>query len=207
MLLALLAVASYLSGEIGAVHVLLGYALGAVLLFRVAWAASGNRSVGLARFYPQFKGLELGNARSHPAIGRTLMLAIAIALLGVTATGIAIDRGQTLGVAAAATVPSAYADDDDRRERAWSARSGERRGDDEREDMWTELHEALAEILPLLIVLHAGYLLAFKRPLARFMLFADGAGPRRTGRDRAGGAPPTSGGTQPAARSTSSPPM
>jgi cytochrome b len=50
-----------------------------------------------------------------------------------------------------------------------------------------EVHEALAEILAVLVVTHVCYLLLFKRPLARFMLFLD---PPPNGADKS--AAPTS---------------
>jgi cytochrome b561 len=36
-----------------------------------------------------------------------------------------------------------------------------------------EIHEALSNLVILLVVLHAGYVLLFRRPLARFMLYRD----------------------------------
>ena len=39
----------------------------------------------------------------------------------------------------------------------------------------SEIHEVLANLLVGLVVLHVVYLLLFKWPLARFMLFVDGS--------------------------------
>jgi cytochrome b len=55
--------------------------------------------------------------------------------------------------------------------------------EDGREGALEELHEALGNLLIWLVGAHVAYLLLFKRPLARFMLFLD--------------PPPSSGGTSP----------
>jgi cytochrome b len=61
--------------------------------------------------------------------------------------------------------------DDDRDEDGTEMRTISAGAEDE--DEWLEkLHETLANILIILVVLHVTYLLIFKRPIARFMLFA-----------------------------------
>jgi cytochrome b len=163
--LATLSVAAYISAEWDLVHALLGYAVAAILALRVVAALSGMPQLGLSRFYPQFEGLRLDNAFAHPAISRTLLLGIAVCLIAVSVTGIALDGGRTLGVAEIAQ--PAFADE---REAA--------RGDEE-EGVVGEAHEFFANALVLLVAGHVGYLFAFKRPLARFMLFLDARRPAR----------------------------
>jgi cytochrome b len=134
--LVVLVIAAYASGELGLIHAWLGYAIAVVIAGRLVAAATGVRQLGLMRFYPEFAGLKLGNAMTHPTISRTLLLAIAFCLISVTGTGIALDRGRSLKMA---VTP----------------------------------HEVLANLLVGFVGLHVAYLLVFKFPLARFMLFLD----------------------------------
>lgn len=173
-LLVALAVAAYATGEMGLVHAWLGYAVSVVLIGRVLWAVTGIPQLGLMRFYPQFSGLKLGNAMAHPAISRTLLLGIAACLVGVSGTGISLDRGRAVGIAAGSAVGVAVAKDSKDKQ----AKSTAAKGKNEREESegpMSELHELLADLLVGLVTLHVAYLLLFKRPLARFMLFLDGA--------------------------------
>ena len=146
--LALLAVAAFATGEAGAIHAWLGYAVALVILGRLVASLSGMKQLGLARFYPQFAGLNLGTALTHPAISRTLLAGIAISLIAVTATGIHLDGGRTPGFGAAAVA------------------QGEHEG-----GIVGEAHEFLANLLVALVVLHVLYLVTCKRGLVRFMLF------------------------------------
>lgn len=160
--------ASYVSGEWGMVHAWLGYGVAAIIVMRLVMALSGLPQLGLMRFYPHFTGMKLGNAATHPAISRTLLLAIAISLLVVVATGIALDRGRALGVAQTEIVSSAHADEKrdraKRHERGWGG------------ELIEEAHEFFANFLMLVVTVHVAYLLAFKRPIALFMIFLE---PRR----------------------------
>lgn len=163
-ILAIVVVLAYVTGDDNWFHAWLGYGVAAIIILRLAWAMTGNPQLGLMRFYPHFDGLRLSTAMTHPAISRTLLLGIAACLIGVTLTGIAMDRGHAFGVAQPAISASAVVDDDHDRGR----KSGD---EDENESPVGEAHEALANLLMLLIVTHVAYLLLFKRPLALFMLF------------------------------------
>jgi cytochrome b len=121
----------------------------------------------LSRFYPQFDGLTLGNAITHPAISKTLLAGIAACLILATATGIAIDRGRTLSLATSVVVTEAHARDEGREHR----RDAEGRDGKQEDGILGEAHEGLSNFLMLIVGLHVAYLLLFKRPLARFMLF------------------------------------
>lgn len=158
--LAVLAVAAYLSAEWDVVHALLGYAVAAILVLRLVAGLSGMPQLGLSRFYPQFEGLRLDNALAHPAISRALLMGIALSLAGVSLTGVALDGGRTLGVAAIAQ--PALADE-----------HGSGGGEDDEGGVIGEAHEFFANALVLFVLAHVAYLFAFKRPLARFMLFLD----------------------------------
>ena len=171
-LLAILGVAAYFSTEWGSAHLWLGYGVAAVIILRVILALTGAPQLGLTRFYPQFQGLKLDNAFTHPAISRILLVGIAGCLIGVTGTGIAMDRGRAFSVPSPATAPSVQrgtpstvlgeASD----ERESEGREGDEGGPLE------EVHEVFGNALMLLVASHIAYLFLFKRPLARFMLFA-----------------------------------
>lgn len=169
--LVVLAVAAYTTGEMGFFHAWLGYAVSVVLIGRVLWAVTGVPQLGLMRFYPHFAGLKLGNAMTHPALSRTLLLGIAICLIGVSGTGIAMDRGRAVGVAAVAVALAKDSAD----KRGGSAQAKGHSERDAGEGPLSEIHELLANLLVGLVVLHVVYLLLFKWPLARFMLFVDGS--------------------------------
>ena len=168
-LLAILVVAAYASGELGVIHAWLGYAVAAVLVARLLWAFSGAPQLGLSRFYPQFAGLKLGNVFTHPAVSRTLLLCIASCLIAVTGTGIALDRGRAVGIAAGSVVAEASAEGQKDR-KGFVEKGG---SDEDGEGPLSEAHEMLANLLVGVVVLHILYLLLFKLPLARFMIFLD----------------------------------
>jgi cytochrome b len=166
-LLAMLAVLSYATGELGVVHAWLGYGVAIVIAMRLLWALSGNPHVGLMRFYPSFEGLALTNIFTHPSITKLFMLGIAISLLAVTATGIAMDNGKAIGLTGNQLVSTAFADDNDD-----GAGHGKTRKSPYEEAL-EEGHELCANLLLLFVGLHVSYLLLFKRPLAKFMVFAN----------------------------------
>ncbi len=172
--LGLLVGAAFLTGEAGTVHAALGYAIAVIIAGRLVAALSGLRQLGLSRFYPQFDGLTLGNAFTHPAISKTLLAGIAVCLISATATGIAMDLARTGGSTTGVVVTGDGARDDDReRGRDADARGGERE-----DGIVGGLHEGLSNLLMIIVGLHVAYLFLFKRPLARFMLFIATPKPR-----------------------------
>ena len=196
--IAVLALLAFVTGELGRVHAWLGYGVAAVVLLRLLAALTGriagNFTLGLQRFYPHFTGLRFDNALSHPAVSRVLIAAIALSLIGATATGIAMDRGRTLALARDAIVAPAMADEA-RRDRPKRTPA---------EKALKEAHEVLANLMLLTVGAHVGYLLLFRRPLARFMLFLPPAGPARAVTPPGTPAPPP--GTPPAGRAAPSGP-
>ena len=159
--LAVLAMLAYLTGDVfDGLHAWLGYLVAAIVVFRLLWALTGNPHVGLMRFYPNFEGLNLSNAFTHPAISKSLMLGIAVSLLSVTLTGILMDQGKTIGISSAELIAPAYADDDHGKY-----------NDSFFGEVLEEVHEFFGSLLLIFVGLHVGYLLIFKRPLAKFMLF------------------------------------
>ena len=178
--LAVLATAAYLTGESGSIHEWLGYGVLVVILIRIAMAFTGAPQLGLMRFYPSFEGMRLDNLATHPAISRTLLAVIAICLIGAVTTGVMMDKGRTLGFASVMFMPAAHAETESESAApvTASASTGDEDEDEEEEGGMEELHETFSNILLILVGLHIAYLFAFKRPIARFMLFA--AKPART---------------------------
>lgn len=171
--LAVLAILAYLTGEAGLIHAWLGYAVAAVIAFRLAWSVVGPRHLGISRIFPDLEELRGIRWIDHPAVGKVLLSGIAINLLLATATGLALDHRPRRGEAA--LVGAAHAD------------GGERRGGRERDGgLLEEIHEATAELLFVFVIGHAGFVLLFRRPLARYMLFLapPPAAPRRRPPDR-----------------------
>ncbi len=160
-LLACLAALSYLTGEAGFIHAWLGYGLAFVITMRLLWAFGGERQVGLMRFYPSFEGLVLNNAVTHPSISKSLILGIALNLILATATGIAMDNGKSIGLANTSVVSVAYADDEESAQVEIDAEEG----------MLAESHELFANLMLLFVGMHVAYLLVFKLPLVKFMVF------------------------------------
>lgn len=162
--LAITVLAAYFSAETGLIHAWLGYGVAALIAFRLIWALSGAPQLGLERFYPSFKDLHLKGIATHPAISRLLLACIALSVIGATGTGIMMDNGRSLKSASLSSL-------------SFSAESEESEGNEESEDesgeAYEEAHELLANLAMAFVVMHVLYLLAFKRPLARFMLFAN----------------------------------
>lgn len=175
LFLAMLVLAAYFTGDDDRVHAWLGYGVAAVIAVRMLMALAGAPQLGLMRFYPQFEGLKLGTALTHPAISRSLLLGIAVCTIGAVGTGIWMDSGRTLGIGGAASergraenpqVLSVVQVDEEEVERHGAGRS-----EDEGEEGLEEAHELLANLLLALVAAHVTYLVLFKRPLAQFMLF------------------------------------
>jgi cytochrome b len=178
-LLAVLVIAAFFSPEWGPAHAWLGYGVAGVIVLRLILAMTGAPQLGLRRFYPQFQGLKLDNVFTHPAISRVLLIGIAVCLLGVTGTGIAMDSGRTFGAAPPLTSQLARSNPHDL-EGDERGEEGEREGNEDGEGgPLGEVHEFLGNSLMLLVASHVAYLLLFKRPLARFMLFATGRQPAK----------------------------
>ena len=161
--LALTVLAAYFSAEMGLVHAWLGYGVAALILFRLIWALSGAPQLGLARFHPSFKDLHLKGIMTHPAISQVLLAGIALSVIGATGTGIMMDKGRALQPTSISSFSLSGENEHEGRE-------------DESGEITEEAHEYLANLAIALVMLHVLYLLSFKLPLARFMLFANKSG-------------------------------
>lgn len=175
-MIAILATATYLSEDAQPLHQLLGYGVVILIVVRVLLAVFGSGALGLKRFYPSFHDLRLGTLATHPAISRTLLFGIAVALLAATTTGVLMDRGEALksvettGVGVPLSQYLVAGNDHEQANRAGDDDHGEGENDDE-EGLLGEVHELFANLLIGLVALHVSYLILFKWPLARFMLF------------------------------------
>jgi len=162
-LLAIGTVLAYLIGDWEPVHSYIGYGVAAIVMIRLGMAATGLSQLGLFRFYPQFGTLKLRGLLTHPAVSRSLLFGIAVSLIGTIGTGLALDKGAVLGLSPAIGIREIT-----RVDHAEPIRDEE--GDD---SILGESHELLANLLIVLVALHVTYLIIFKRPLARYMLFLD----------------------------------
>lgn len=161
--LGILALLAFLTGDFGLVHDWIGYGVALIVVFRLLWAVFNPRQLGLNRFYPEFEGLRFDNAFRHPAVSKVLILGIVVTLTGATLTGVLMDGGKAIGLSGIAAISPAYANGD-----ADDAENGGLA-----EEALEEVHETFSNLMILFVILHAGYLLMFKRPLARFMLYRD----------------------------------
>ena len=161
--LAVLTILAYLSGDFGLAHDWLGYVVAAIICFRLLWALFNPRQLGPIRFYSEFNGLRFDNAYRHPAVSKALTLGIAVSLIGATLTGVAMDGGLAIGFAGFSAVAPAHANRD----------AGERHGNDDGNEFLEEINASLSSLVIRFVILRATYLLFFKRPLARCILYQD----------------------------------
>jgi len=157
---------AYLSSEEGQqLHVWSGYVVGAIIVLRVIWGFVGTRHARFSDFIygprailRSLVGLfRPGTDRrylGHNPAGGAMVFAMLIALAVTTWSGLevlAIEAGSgplASGVlpAAANSIPDAYADD----EYGENAERGEAGG----EEFWEGIHEAAANIMVVLVLLH-----------------------------------------------------
>ncbi len=163
--LALTVLAAYFSAETGLIHAWLGYGVAALIAIRLIWALSGAPQLGLERFYPSFKDLHLKGIATNPVISRMLLAGIAISIIGATGTGIMMDKGRAFQPTSLSSFSFSGENESEEHER--------KGGEDESGEAYEEAHELLANLAIAFVIMHVLYLLAFKRPLARFMLFAN----------------------------------
>jgi len=149
---------AYLSGEIelGTLHAWAGYAIIAIVLFRIVWGFVGTRH---ARFTDFVFGWQttLAYARSlitlrpkhylgHNPLGGWMVVALLATLLLLCWSGLevyAVEGKGPLAQEAVTLVPQAQAHDD---------QNGKR----DHESAWEDVHEVLANFCLLLVFLHVG---------------------------------------------------
>jgi cytochrome b len=168
--------------EGSAAHVWVGYALAGMLALRLLWGLVGPPEARFTAFLPsprkalshlrEIRAGKVSEHASHNPLGALMVYAIWSCLLVIVATGIAMagfpgagarheDGGGAASTLAVASL--GVSDDDDVGEnREDAGRSGD--AEDGEEGALTEVHEAAANLLYLLILLHlAGVLFETRR--------------------------------------------
>jgi len=168
-------VVAYLSGEEESdIHIYAGYIIAGLLAFRLLWGFVGSRYARFSDFWyaPRdiigyIKDMLSGSPKhylGHNPAGAAMIFALLLSLVVVTYSGLkvyAIEEGA--GPLAQGTeislITSAYADDDDDDEHGEYGEHEE----DEEEEFWEEIHEASANFVLFLVILHiAGVFVAGK---------------------------------------------
>lgn len=85
--LAVVTLLAYFTGDFGFIHDWLGYVVGVIIIARLIWAVFNPRQLGLNKFYPVFDGISWANGLTHPAVSKTLILAIAVSVILADAHG------------------------------------------------------------------------------------------------------------------------
>lgn len=164
-----------------AVHVWAGYAVGGLVVFRVIWGFIGPKHARFTDFiFGPFKVLgylvdlvRLHSRRylGHSPAGGAMVIALLIGLAVTVWSGLELyaveeNAGPLAGVA---VIAPAVADD---REEERDEHGGRRR--DAGEEFWEDVHETLANLALLLVILHIGGVVlasvAHRENLARAMV-------------------------------------
>lgn len=170
---------AYLTEEdVLSLHVWSGYAVGTIVLLRILWGFVGPRHARFSDFlfsarevWTYLLDLLLLRARRHlghsPA-GGAMVLALLLGLLLLVASGLATYAvEQNAGPLASVMGQSATGAGDDKKDR--------REAEDD--ELWEEVHEFLADLVLLLVLVHiAGVLLAslvLRENLVRSMVTGD----------------------------------
>ena len=151
-------VLAYLTGEAGRIHDWLGYGVASAIGFRLLWSPFGPRHLGISRIFPGLGELRAVRWIDNPAVGKFFLAGLVLSLLVATGTGLAMDR-EFRGLFVGAS--PAIADDEGGNARAREGEYGVLGG----------LHEFSANLVFLFVAGHASFVLLFRRPLARYMLF------------------------------------
>ncbi len=163
---------AYLSGdEESDIHIYSGYIILGLLVFRLLWGFVGTRFSRFSDFVysPQViikytRDLLSGSPKhylGHNPAGGAMIIALLLSLIVVTCSGLkvyAIEEGA--GPLAVQTpeislIKSAYADDDEHEDDDDEhGEYAEHEGDEEGEEFWEEIHEASANFVLFLVILH-----------------------------------------------------
>ncbi|HKJ84121.1 MAG TPA: cytochrome b/b6 domain-containing protein [Mariprofundaceae bacterium] len=153
-------------GGVGEVlHAWSGYAIIALLVFRIVWGFIGSRYARFSDFVftpsailAYIKDLFSGSPRrylGHNPAGGIMVILMLVSLIAVSWTGLKAYQAEGKGPLAAAShtpvIPVARAD-------SWEQEEYEHHGTlgGEEDELWEEAHEATVNFMLLLIVLHLG---------------------------------------------------
>lgn len=159
-LAACFALAWLTADEVPLAHEWLGYSAAALVAVRVVWGFAGSRHARFSQFVrgpravmAYLRSMVAGRERryiGHNPAGAAMVVALLLSMAGTAVTGwLMAEPGRQVllsGLATPALADPAFADDD-----GDGARGGDR-GDGAVED----LHEALANLMLFLVVLHLG---------------------------------------------------
>ncbi len=166
---------AYFSGEEESdIHIYSSYIILGLLVFRLVWGFVGTRFARFSDFIysPQsiikyIKGILSGSPKrylGHNPAGGAMIIALLLSLIVVTYSGLkvyAIEEGagplaQTteIGFIQSALVKPAYADDDDDEYKKYGEEHEEYGEHEDEEEFWEEIHEASANFVLFLVVLH-----------------------------------------------------
>jgi len=149
-------------GGIGeALHAWSGYAIIALLIFRILWGLIGTKYARFSDFIfspgaimAYIKGMFSGHPKrflGHNPAGGLMVMLLLVSLIAISWTGLKAYEAEGKGPLAAApaitlSIPVAQADDD------WEYGGHGNKGD----EFWEEAHEAAVYFMLLLIALHLG---------------------------------------------------
>jgi cytochrome b len=167
LLLAMLATAAYLTGdEDSRVHRLVGYTVAAAVIVRLLLAAFGVGAFGWRRLVPPRRAPAAQAGLRHPAISRVLILLILGAVAGTATTGVLMDQGASL------TRPGLIlAESENERHESATEEEDDDEGEGGEDGILGEVHALFANLIILLVALHISYLVVFRLPMAKFMIF------------------------------------
>lgn len=161
-LVATVAVAWLTAEEMDTLHKITGYVIAGLVAFRLIWGFVGSRHARFARFVkgPRttlaylgaiLRGRERRHLGHNPA-GAAMIVALLLCLSGTALTGWLLDQPGRMAMLPALPAMIAYAHADEDRDE---------RDHNETEGLIGEVHEALANLMLLLVALHvAGVALA-----------------------------------------------
>jgi len=161
---------AWLSGdEEDSLHIYTGYAVLALISFRLLWGFIGSRHARFSDFLTS-PGEVIAYLKSlkdqprhylgHNPAGGWMILLMLLTLFGITLSGLKVYGLEGHGPLAAnltapAIISQAHADEDDERyEHEGMSAAGEHEGNEADEDLWEEIHETLTDFMLLLIALH-----------------------------------------------------
>jgi cytochrome b len=161
---------AYFSEDVLSLHVWAGYVVGVLVVLRIVWGFIGPEHARFSSFiFPPGTVLRylwdllLGRAQrylGHSPGGGAMVLVLLIGLLGTVGTGLVLyaieDNAGPLAPFVSSASPSGQAQPAMEREGDEGYEGAEGSG-----DLWEELHEVIANVVLVLVILHvAGVLLA-----------------------------------------------